>query len=214
MIKEVQTLQRVGNETTLGHIYKITNLINGKIYIGQTIQSIKDRWYRHVGNSKWISQHEANMTIKRAIRKYGKENFKLELIENCKRENLNDREKYWISYYDSYHTGYNNTLGGQGGFKSFKNNEKECQEIINLYKEGFSLREIGKEYNIDKATVKGILIRHNTELRNKRNYKYTRETLLKILEEYNKGASRLYIQDKYKISNSYLSQLITGKRRI
>ena len=92
MIKEIQTLQRVGNETTLGHIYKITNLINGKIYIGQTIQSIKDRWYRHVGNSKWLSQHEVNMAIKRAIRKYGKENFKLELIENCKRENLNDRE--------------------------------------------------------------------------------------------------------------------------
>lgn len=214
MIKEVQTLQRVGNETTLGHIYKITNLINGKVYIGQTIQSIKDRWYRHVGNSKWLSQHEVNMAIKRAIIKYGKENFKLELIENCKRENLNDREKYWISYYDSYHTGYNNTLGGQDGFKSFKNDEKECQEIIDLYKEGFSLREIGKEYNIDKATVKGILIRHNIELRNKRNYKYTRETLLKILEEYNNGVSRLDIQDKYKISRSYLSQLITGKRRI
>lgn len=195
-----------------GHIYKITNLINGKIYIGQTIQSIRDRWYRHVGNSKWLSQDENNMAIKRAIRKYGKNNFSLELIETCRREDLNDKEKYWIQYYDSYTNGYNSTLGGQGGFKSFKNTNEECLEIINHYCNGLSLRQIGVIYNIDKSTVKGILIRHNIKLRTRKSYKFTEFQIIDILKEYHKGVSRNEIINKYGISKSYLSQLITGRR--
>ena len=195
-----------------GHIYKITNLINGKIYIGQTIQSIRDRWYRHVGNSKWLSQDENNMAIKRAIRKYGKNNFSLELIETCRREDLNDKEKYWIQYYDSYTNGYNSTLGGQGGFKSFKNTNEECLEIINHYCNGLSLRQIGVIYNIDKSTVKGILIRYNIKLRTRKSYKFTEFQIIDILKEYHKGVSRNEIINKYGISKSYLSQLITGRR--
>jgi len=52
------------------------------------------------------------MVIKRAIHKYGKENFIIEEIEKCNQELLNEREKYWISFYNSYENGYNSTLGG------------------------------------------------------------------------------------------------------
>lgn len=52
------------------------------------------------------------MYIKRAIHKYGREHFKIELIEEVPVETLNEREKYWIDFYDSYNTGYNLTLGG------------------------------------------------------------------------------------------------------
>lgn len=65
-----------------GFIYKITNKINGKVYIGQTIQSVKDRWHRHCGK-KSIRSAEMSMHIKRAILKYGKENFIIETIETC-----------------------------------------------------------------------------------------------------------------------------------
>ena len=56
----------------IGHIYKVTNLINNKVYIGQTIQTVQSRWYRHCGKSG-ISQAELNTHFKRAILKYGKE---------------------------------------------------------------------------------------------------------------------------------------------
>ena len=77
----------------IGYIYKVTNKINGKIYIGQTIQSVKDRWYRHCGKSG-ISKAELNTHFKRAILKYGKENFIIETIEMCDSTELNDKEKF------------------------------------------------------------------------------------------------------------------------
>lgn len=52
------------------------------------------------------------MYIKRAIHKYGKDKFHISLIEEVSVEKLNEREKYWITYYDSYNNGYNLTLGG------------------------------------------------------------------------------------------------------
>lgn len=49
-----------------------------------------------------------------AINKYGIENFTFEIIEECSEEQLNNRERYWIAYYDTYHNGYNRTVGGEG----------------------------------------------------------------------------------------------------
>ena len=87
-----------------GKIYRITNLVNGKIYIGQTVQSLEERFYKHC--AKYSDRLHFVMPIKQAIFKYGKENFKIELIEDCDIELLNEREQYWISYYDSYNNGY------------------------------------------------------------------------------------------------------------
>lgn len=197
----------------IGYIYRVTNLINGKIYIGQTIQSVKDRWYRHCGKSG-ISQAELNTHFKRAILKYGKENFRVETVEICDSSELNEKEKYYIKYYNSYNEGYNSTLGGQDGYKPYKTSKEDNKVIISLYKYGFSLREIGREFNIDKTTVKGILTRNNVELRTSRTYKLSQEERRAILEDIEKGISRKEIVDRYKISKSYLSQLITGNRRI
>lgn len=197
----------------IGYIYKVTNIINDKIYIGQTIQSVKDRWYRHCGKSG-LSDNEMNTHFKRAILKYGKENFRIETIEICDSKDLNEREKYYISYYDSYKSGYNSTLGGQEGAKPYKTSEDLELQIIELYKYGFSLREIGREFNLDKTTVKGILVRHNIKIRNTRTYKYDKSIRENIIKDVNDGISRKEIIEKYKISKSYLSQLITGNRRI
>lgn len=97
----------------MGYIYKITNNINNKIYIGQTIRSLEKRWKEHIFKSK--SGTHMNLPLARAIRKYGAENFTISLVEEVADEELNDKEKYYINYYDSYHTGYNATLGGDGG---------------------------------------------------------------------------------------------------
>lgn len=197
----------------IGYIYKVTNKINGKIYIGQTIQSVKDRWHRHCGKSG-ISKAELNTHFKRAILKYGKENFTIETIEVCDSTKLNDREKFYISYYNSYINGYNSTIGGQGGTKPFKTSEESETQIISLYNYGFSLREIGREFNLDKTTVKGILVRHNISIRTTRTYKLSSTDRINIMNDLDLGLSRKEIINKYNISKSYLSQLITGNRRI
>lgn len=196
-----------------GIIYKVTNKINKKIYIGQTIQSLKDRWYRHCAK-KSLSEAEMNMHIKRAILKHGKENFIIETLEECDSKLLNEREKFYIDYFDSYYNGYNSTKGGQRGMKPLQTSEKIQKEVIELYKSGLSLRAIGRKYNIDKTTVKGILKTYNVSLRTSRTYKLSQEDRGEIITKINVGISRKEIMEEYHISKSYLSQLITGHRRI
>ena len=89
------------------YIYKITNKINNKIYIGQTIRPVEDRWKRHINDAlnNILDTHFA-----RAIRYYKPENFSLEIIDTAKnQEELNHKEQYWIQYYDSTNKGYNET---------------------------------------------------------------------------------------------------------
>lgn len=95
-------------------IYKITNLINNKIYIGQTIQTLEKRWRRHT----WISSIKRDaMAISNAIKKYGKENFKIEKIDEVSNiDELNEKEIFYIKEYNSLSPkGYNLSNGG-GGF--------------------------------------------------------------------------------------------------
>ena len=91
----------------MSYIYKITNIINGKSYIGQTSRTIEDRWKEHLHNNH-------DIPLVRAFKKYGIENFKIECLEECSESMVNERECYWISYYDTYYNGYNATLGGDG----------------------------------------------------------------------------------------------------
>lgn len=96
----------------LGRIYKITNTNNGKVYIGQTVQCIRKRWYDHVSQAK--SSKCKSGHFQRAILKYGREIFKVELLEdNIPKYLLDAREAYYITEFASYLNGYNSTSGGQ-----------------------------------------------------------------------------------------------------
>ena len=202
-------MQRVEIETTNGVIYKITNKINGKVYIGQTVQDVKERFYQHCAEK--CGEAVANMTIHKAIKKYGKQNFTLEVIEIVNKSNLNEREIYWIQKYNSYYNGYNSTKGGQFQ-KPFK--DLPTTSIIEEYTKGKSLREIGKIFSVDKYTIRDLLLRNNIILRKTRTYKLTQEQRQQIIQEINQGISRKDIINKWKISKSYLCQLIKGQRRI
>ena len=193
-----------------GFIYKITNKVNGKSYIGQTIQNVKERFYQHCATK--CSQAILNMVIHKAITKYGKSNFTIEVIEEVESANLNDRERYWIRYYDSYNNGYNSTEGGQDGIKLFKNLDTES--IVREYKSGKSLREIGRLFNVDKQTIKDLLVRNNISLRTTRTYKFSQKDREDIIKDLSLGLSRKEIISKWHISKSYLSQLINGYHRI
>lgn len=78
--------------------------VNNKSYIGQTVD-FQRRKRNHLTAKDEYPFH-------RALRKYGAENFVWTILENCDKEFLDDREKYWISYYDTFSKGYNSTLGG------------------------------------------------------------------------------------------------------
>lgn len=89
------------------YVYKITNIINNKVYIGQTINPIEKRFHRHIQDA--IS-NRLDTHLARAIRKYGPEQFKIELIDTANdQEELTKKEYYWINYYDSVNKGYNET---------------------------------------------------------------------------------------------------------
>ena len=83
-------------------IYKITNRINGKNYIGQSI-NIKFRWKQHEQEAKG---ERRNSLLYQAMRKYGLENFSFEVIEECDREQLDAREDYWQDYFKAKEFGY------------------------------------------------------------------------------------------------------------
>ena len=94
----------------MAHIYKITNIINDNQYVGKTERKPEDRWKEHLYHAKT----DGPMVISKAIRKHGEKNFKFEVIEECSTAEMNSKEIYWINYYDTYHNGYNSSLGGDG----------------------------------------------------------------------------------------------------
>lgn len=194
-----------------GFSYIITNSINSKVYIGQTIRTVEERFKEHCRTK--CSQGELNMLIKKAIKKYGAENFKITELEKCKEEELDDREIYYIDLYNSYHNGYNMTKGGKSGAKPLKLSKEQQSFCIELYMFGYSLRSIAKEFNVDKATIKHIIEINNLSIRTTRTYKLSQDDRVNIIRD-SKSLSRKEIMNKWHISKSYLSQLLNGKRRI
>jgi group I intron endonuclease len=92
-----------------GTVYLITNLINDNKYVGQTVMQLNKRWLAHIQESKTYSERP----LYRAINKYGIENFKIKILEECNEDVLSDREIYWIEKLNTYHNGYNATTGGE-----------------------------------------------------------------------------------------------------
>lgn len=116
----------------IGYIYKITNIENNKIYIGQSKNDIQIRFKRHLYDAI-DSPKPLNTKFARAIRKYGKDAFKLELIEevNGTAADLTDREYYYINLYNTVVEGYNSTDARcrSGGNTYYGKSEQEMQII-------------------------------------------------------------------------------------
>lgn len=110
-------------------VYKITNIINNKVYVGQTVNSLEQRFYRHKQDalSGRLDTHFA-----RALRKYGVENFVAEVIDTAEsQEELTQKEYYWIGYYHACEDGYNEThdMFKCGGNTYLNKTEQEMQQI-------------------------------------------------------------------------------------
>ena len=103
-------------------IYKITST-SGKIYIGQSVD-IEDRWKCHKKH-----QEKGQSKLYSSLRKHGIENHIFEIIEECLQELLNEREVYWIKYFDSFgtHLGLNLVSGGLGGRPSEETKKRQSE---------------------------------------------------------------------------------------
>lgn len=132
-----------------GFIYKITNDINGKIYIGKTLNSLEHRFNEHKRASR--KKYCENRPLYSAMRKYGVENFSITLIEKASIEILAEREIYWINYYKTYGEGYNATLGGEGAVLYNYN------DIINGFLSGKIIKELAEEFECSPDTISRII---------------------------------------------------------
>ena len=139
-------------------IYKITNKINDKAYIGQAID-IESRWSKEKSRAFQPNSHEYNKTLSKAFRKYGIENFTFEVIEECNIDLLNQKEIYYISYYDTYFNGYNETTGGNNGTSNAcsKISKQQLLEIYNLLQNSsLSQKEIADLYHVGNDVISTI----------------------------------------------------------
>lgn len=111
-----------------GYIYKTTNTITGKIYVGKCSSSIKSS-KRYLGSGIWLN---------RAIKKYGKQYFFKEILEIIEEGDLNERERFWINELKSnnQNIGYNLTDGGDGGplFKGRHHTRETIDKLTKLRK--------------------------------------------------------------------------------
>lgn len=186
-----------------GFIYKITNKVNNKIYIGQTRYTVEFRWRQHKNKKTDFGNHFHD-----AIRKYGEDNFLVETLEECDVEKLNEREIYYIAKFDSFNNGYNTTLGGEG--KKIIFTDSQYDEITGLYLAGFSSNKIATLYKVDKATIVkllkslGIKIRSNKISINKQEFE-------ELVNDYNTGYSLRELAKRYDCTPNGLKEYLQKK---
>lgn len=138
-------------------IYKITNLMDGKVYIGQSID-IARRFNAHKTKPFLKGDRSYNTLFYRAIRKYGLENFKFEVLQECPISDLNKLEKKYIAKYDSFRkSGYNSTKGGQDGAANMIYSEKTVDSIIKELKNNdLTITEIAELYGMAISSISMI----------------------------------------------------------
>lgn len=222
-------------------IYMLINDINKKKYIGQS-KRLMERLGEHYRSAqpeiyRYKSERDSNSSIHLAMKKYGITNFSFKIIEICNENELDDRERYWIKYYDTYKSGYNETLGGQKSFsnkgenhsqakltkkdvnniKTYLRNNKKLAEILDVYpnisKSTLSMINHGKIWQ-EEGEIYPIakLETGNTGSKNGR-AKLKDEEVYKLRIRYSKGES---ISDIYKdyislVSRATIESAIYGK---
>ena len=206
------------------YIYKITNKINGKSYIGQTTNyQRRFREHRNKGYGE-----EPNKPLYNAFDKYGIDNFDFEVIEDLT-ENYNEREKYWIQYYNTLlPNGYNIEPGGEEPPLNIGENspyaehtKQQIEEIKELLKNtDISFEELAKKYNY---SVSSILKINNGKIWfnqnniypirvDKRNKRYYSERALLIIDDLlNTTLTQKEIAKKYGVSRSCVTMINIGE---
>jgi group I intron endonuclease len=145
-------------------IYKIENLVNNKVYIGQAI-NIENRWKGHKKDLR--NNYHCNKHLQSAWDKYGEENFKFEIIEECEEDNLTEREQYWIDFYGGLNSSNNynkrdaSSKGGLSEESKLKVSNANKGKVLGPLKEE-TKQKISKALKGRPAHNKGIPITEET----------------------------------------------------
>ena len=184
-------------------IYCIENNINGKKYIGQSID-ISRRWTEHRQKNK----ANKGTFLYNSIKKHGIENFSFYIIEECEPDKLNEREIYWISYYNTFKFGYNMTLGGSGSLgenvkaqnvlpKNFSKINNGIDDVVKIAKldNDLNILEIYKSVN-DCARKNNTVATNISKTTRQRNKTCNGYTYLKYddIKDMNKEEIGIYIE--------------------
>lgn len=132
-------------------VYKITNTINDKSYIGISVD-IERRWKDHKLPYNW--NRESNKLLYRAFSKYDIQNFTFEVLEECKISELSEKEKYYIEKYDTLKNGYNATAGGEDfSGESHPGHKLTKEDIIDIRTRYGNLERKNQVYEIYKNRI-------------------------------------------------------------
>lgn len=215
-------------------IYKITNLTNNKIYIGQT-NDIARRFIEHKRKGE-----ASRIPLDVAIKKYGEENFSFEIIEECTIEELDEKEEYWIKYYDSKNNGYNCTDGGNQHSIGSNNGrakltEEDVIKIRTAYNNHLRQKDVYEEFKdkITFGTFQGIwqgkswahimpevftkenkeyYIYNNSKGENGNSAQFTDEEVISIRQRYvNESASQIYEDYKDRVKYQTFQAMLWGR---
>ena len=159
----------LNNQTNLIYAYKKKS-IDKIVYVGQTI-NLKDRHYRHFQIDPFNENiKEFNYPLSRGIRLYGADEYELLILEDhLPQEKLNEREIYWIAYYDTYYHGYNQSTGGANPVMPIFSEDKIDIVIEMLKDESYSYQDIIDKTGISMTHISNI---NNGQRRKRENIDY------------------------------------------
>jgi group I intron endonuclease len=200
----------------MSEIYLITNNINRKMYVGQTSTNYKKRWLKHINNALNTPQRGC-VSLYRAIRKYGKNNFTVSLLEKTISKKANEREAFWIKTLKTQNNknGYNLTSGGDC-FKMSKScreklsNKLKGREITWADKTSIGMKNRWNDTEYRKMMVekhkgkRGKYIKHNKPLR----LKLDNDEINKLFKN---GFTIYKIAKRYKVSFGAIKRRICKK---
>ena len=215
----------------MGVIYKVTNLINKKVYIGQTID-LEQRKRNHKSESYNQKSSGYKYAFHSAIRKYGWDNFVWEILEEVTDDldEMNARERYYIALFNSYYEGYNETFGGEGNRiekKTFQEccksskilNEEEIRDIQQMLIDGYQNNEILKKYpKLSRSLLNNINIGYNfkrTDIQyplSPYHSLFDKKTQDEIIQKIKDKESYSSISKQYHISIGLISLINQGKQ--
>lgn len=188
--------------TRYGRIYIIKNTVNDKVYVGQTKVSLKLRFQNHLS----AARNGKDYIIGKAIRKYGEDKFYIELLEECTVEELNEREKYWIAFFNSTDNrfGYNISIGGNV-IRTTKELDKDM--VIKLFNSGIPAFKIAKILHTGVPNVinllKSLNIRYGVDLQ-----KVDAVEEAMIIDLYLDGYSTVEIGNKFNRNKSTIRRVL------
>lgn len=219
-------------------IYKFENNINHKVYIGQSC-SLENRYKQHLHNHKNPKLHDYQTKFYSALRKYGFENFTFSIIEQQEeysKEELNNLERKWIEYYNSYEEGYNSNRGGEKVTERGEDhpmakltNEQVLQIKDLLLNSLETQEEIAKKFNVSSATIVYINNGYKWSFIGKYDYPirqqgimrtgsknpkaiFTNDEVMEIRKRYvNESGKKIYESYKDRCSYTTFERVLIGK---